>query len=62
MLCRYFNFGLDFVLDQTMRAFTIMMDEMQRINRMEMGTENEPASVTGETGFNVAKRIFPKRK
>lgn len=46
----------------TLRAFVTMLDEMGNVLKMELGTsdEKEGTSLTGEQGFNLAKRIFPR--
>lgn len=47
----------------TFREFSGLLEEMGTILKMEMGEEvEEPTSLTGEPGFALARRIFPKGK
>ncbi|KKN71431.1 hypothetical protein LCGC14_0421530 [marine sediment metagenome] len=46
----------------TLRVFNSMIDEMATILKMESGEEEEPTSLTGEAGFQLAKRMFRKGK
>lgn len=46
----------------TLRVFNSMIEEMGTILRMEAGEEEESTSLTGEAGFQLAKRVFKKGK
>jgi len=61
MLCRFYGFGLDKVMGMTLRVFTIMTGEIGNILKMEHGGNIEKEEgLTGDAGFALAQRIFPR--
>ncbi len=46
----------------TLRQFVTMLDEMGNVMKMELGNpdEKEQTSLTGEQGFQLARRVFPR--
>ena len=45
----------------TIGQVVIFMEEIATITKLEWGEEDGEKSMTGEVGFAVAQRIFPKR-
>ena len=62
-MCRFYGFDLDKVMAMTLRTFAGMLNEIATILKMENGSDDDKAtSLSGGKAFNLAKRIFPKRR
>ena len=46
----------------TLRQFSILLHEIGSVLKLEMGSDDEQkeTSLTGDAGFELAKRIFPR--
>lgn len=62
MLCRFYGLGLNEVMSMTISQFMGMLEQIGEILKLECGEEKEEVSLTGEQGFSLARRIFPKGK
>lgn len=64
MLCRFYGFSLAEVMAMTIRQFMGMLEQAGEVLKMECGdNKNEQeTSLTGEQGFALAQRIFPRGK
>lgn len=60
MLCRFYGFSLAEVMSMTIRQFMGMLEQVNEILKLEYGENKEAASLTGEQGFALAQRIFPR--
>ncbi len=64
-MCRFYSgFSLSDVMAMTLRQFSIMLNEIGNVLKLEMGSDDEQkeTSLTGDAGFNLARTIFPKGK
>ena len=59
-MCRFYNFSLQDVMNMTLRQFGGMLEEIANVLKMETGDGDTPASLTGNQGFALAQRIFPR--
>ena len=62
MLCRFYGFSLAEVMTMTIRQFMGMLEQLNEVLKLEYGEGKEETSLTGEQGFALARRIFPKGK
>jgi len=64
-MCRFYGFEFDEVMAMTLRQFSILLNEIGNVLKLECGEENDksaPQGLTGEQGFKLAKTLFPRRK
>ena len=61
MLCRFYGFSIKEVLSMTLRLFAGMLAEIGEVLKIELGDNGDrPTSLTGEAGFQLARRVFPR--
>ena len=44
----------------TMRQFIAMIEQVVIIQKLELGDDKNETSLTGDAGFALARRIFPR--
>jgi hypothetical protein len=59
LLCRFYGFSLSEVMSMTIRQFIGMAQQISEVQKIEMG-ENKEASLSGDAGFALARRILPR--
>ncbi len=58
---RFYGFSVSEVDAMTLKEFTGKLMEIANITKMEMGGDDkQETSLTGDTGFALAKTIFPR--
>jgi len=60
LVCRFYGFSLKEVMDMTLVQFIAIAQQIEEVSKIEMGEEKEETSLSGNAGFNLAKRIFPR--
>ena len=63
LVCRFYGFSLQEVMNFTVRQFTILLREIGKILSMESGSgSSQPRVLTGEIAHKTAMRMFGKGK